>query len=336
MTNLPTITHLIDDTTPGGVTRVLEHIRTCKIMAKTAIHDVVAVPKNSALPAVTGDIIVSHRTINWRNLPGLIAFRARHSATPLIHVEHSYTAGFTSLNVENKPRFFTLLRTAYALFDNVVAVSHAQGRWMAQRNLVSKETLSIIPSVVDLSAFDTLPAPAGTPRVIGAIGRLHTQKGFDVLIAAFRQMRGSDLRLKIFGTGPEETALKAAAKTDSRIEFCGHAETPELAMSQVDLVAMPSRWEAFGLVALEAQAAGRPLVCADRDGLRDSAGSSATFVAGHATAAWRDALTAAISNEPSVAPRHPIAAVESFAQSWQNLTIRHLTKNASSELVLND
>lgn len=334
MTYLPTITHLIDDTTPGGVTRVLEHIRTCKIMAKTAIHNVVAVPKNSALPAVQGDIIVSHRTINWRNLPGLIAFRARHSMTPLIHVEHSYTAGFTSLNVENKPRFFTLLRTAYALFDNVIAVSTAQGRWMEQRNLVSKETLAIIPSVVDLTSFEHLPAPTGTPRVIGAIGRLHAQKGFDVLIAAFKEMRGSDLRLKVFGTGPEEDALKAAAKNDSRIQFCGHAETPELAMSQVDLVAMPSRWEAFGLVALEANAAGRPLVCADRDGLRDSAGSSATFVAGHATAAWRDALTAAVSHEPVVAHRHPIAAVETFAQSWENLISGHLFKSAPSALTL--
>lgn len=334
MTNLPIITHLIDDTTPGGVTRVLDHIRTCKLLAKTAIHNVVTVKKNSALPPVQGDIIVSHRTINWRSLPGLIAFRARHSATPLIHVEHSYTAGFTSLNVENKPRFFTLLRTAYALFDNVVAVSHAQGRWMAQRGLVSKETLTVIPSVVDLASFEKIAAPAGKPRVIGAIGRLHTQKGFDVLIAAFQNIKGHDLRLKVFGTGPEEDALKAAAKNDSRIEFCGHAESPEQAMAKVDLVAMPSRWEAFGLVALEANAASRKVVCTDRDGLRDSAGSSASFVEGHSTTAWSQALTAALAQDNSIPTKRPLAAVEGFAQSWQDLIAKNLPHVSDPALML--
>ena len=82
-----------------------------------------------------------------------------------------------------------------------------------------------------------------------------------MLIRAVTEIRDASLRLEIFGTGAEEESLRALAKGDERITFHGHAISPEAAMRAVDLVAMPSRWEAYGLVALEARAA----AVSDRD-----------------------------------------------------------------------
>ncbi|WP_460272157.1 glycosyltransferase family 4 protein [Celeribacter sp. ULVN23_4] len=326
------VLHLVDDATPGGVTRVLEHIQSCPLMAQTAHHTVQVVAPRGRLPKCDADIVVSHLSLNWRRLPALIAFRAHHAGTPLIHVEHSYTEMFTATNVSSKMRFFTMLRTAFALFDTVVAVSAAQAAWLSARRLVSESSLRVIAPVVALEGFRAIAAPQAAPKVIGAIGRLHRQKGFDVLIKAFRALPDPDLALHVYGSGPEEDALFELALGDPRIRFFGHAEKSETVMQAVDVVAMPSRWEAFGLVALEARAAGRPLVCSRVDGLTMSAGDGARFVDDFGVTAWTTALEEVIGQrDEHSAPDRAFGCEREFAQSWQNLIDRHAQKERVSE-----
>lgn len=273
------VVHLVDDTTPGGVMRYLDFLRGDATLAETAEHILRPVSGGEVgRLSLDCEIIVSHLSVNWRALPGLIALRARHAATRLIHVEHSYTAGFTALNVPSRTRFYTLLRSAYALFDTVVAVSAPQGEWLRARALVKWDRLEIIRPTVNLSDFAALPAPHGQPRVIGAFGRLDRQKGLDTLISAFRRIPGDDRILRLYGAGAELAMLKSLAAGDARIQFHGHVSTPSRAMAEVDIVAMPSRWEAYGIAALEARVAGRPLVVTSVDGLRDHAGSGVTLV----------------------------------------------------------
>ncbi|MBR9842690.1 MAG: glycosyltransferase family 4 protein [Rhodobacteraceae bacterium] len=331
MPNLPHVLHLVDDATPGGVNRVLEHIQTCPLMDRTARHSLRVVSRNGALPSCDADIIVSHLSLNWRRLPSLIAFRARHAGKPLVHVEHSYTEAFTALNVPSKLRFFTMLRTSLALFDNVVAVSQAQADWMKRRRLAAAQTLRVIAPVVDLRDFRALAPADGTPRVIGAIGRLHRQKGFDILIRAFRRLPNQDVSLHIHGAGPEDAALRALACDDPRIRFFGHSDHPDRVMQSVDLVAIPSRWEAFGLVALEARAAGRPVLCSGVDGLTMSAGRDGTFVYGQEEAGWAQALATAL--EADTVKQKSSRAVDcerEFASAWSRLIADHTGYDATA------
>ncbi|MCR9125881.1 MAG: glycosyltransferase family 4 protein [Rhodobacteraceae bacterium] len=270
----PVVVHLIDDTTAGGVMRVLDFLTQDPVLGAHARHVLRLCPRGAlGNDRIRADVIVSHLAINWRALPGLIGLRARHAACPVIHVEHSYTEAFAALNVPHKRRFHTLLRTAYALFDRVVAVSAAQGAWLSGRNLVAAERLRVIRSCVDLGEFTEVPAPARPRRVIGAIGRLSPQKGFDRLIEAFRKLPDNDVELHVHGEGSERAALEALAEGDPRVRFMGFAGDLAAVYASVDAVAMPSRWEAYGLVALEARAAGRPVLVADVDGLRDHRGA---------------------------------------------------------------
>ncbi|WP_323770019.1 glycosyltransferase [Antarctobacter sp.] len=319
MTKRPHVLHLIDDTTAGGVMRVLDHIRHCPLMARNAVHSVQPVLRGKPLPPVAADVVVSHLTVSWRMLPMLILFRARNATTPLVHVEHSYTEGFAALNVSAKRRFHTLLRTTYALFDRVVAVSRGQARWMQARKLVSDKALQVINPVVDLQGFRALPPASATRRTVGAIGRLDPQKGFDMLIPAFRALARRDIRLNVYGDGSERAALEALAEGDDRIRFMGHAASPEAAMAEVDVVAMPSRWEAFGLVALEARAAGRPLVSSGVDGLSDQTAGRTETVAGWSVDSWSRALGRALNVPGGVTDDPTDRAETDFANAWDRL-----------------
>lgn len=290
--DLPHVIHLADDATAGGVMRVLDHIAASPELARTANHSIQHVRRGTlSLRPAPGDVIVSHLSISWRGLPALIALRAAHPGRRLVHVEHSFTEAFTALNVPNRGRFHTLLRTAYALFDRVVAVSEAQADWLRDRGLVDAWALSAIPSSVDLETFLAAPDAPARPRVIGAIGRLHRQKGFDTLIAAFMRCTDPTLALHIYGEGEERATLEALAANDVRIVFMGRATDPAAMMASVDAVAMPSRWEAYGLVCLEARAAGRPVLVAPVDGLLDQIADGATPVRGPSVDDWTHALT---------------------------------------------
>ncbi|MDW4498538.1 glycosyltransferase family 4 protein [Sulfitobacter sp. D35] len=284
------IVHLIDDTQPGGVMRYLEFLARDAGLAGLASHAVVPVPRKAPYAVhVEGDLIVSHLTVSWGGLAGLMTLRALHAGTPMVHVEHSYCAGFAAANVRAPRRFQTLLRCAYALFDRVVAVSEGQADWLRTRRLVDTDALRVIRPCVDLSGFRNLPAPARI-RTIGAIGRFDRQKGFDLLIRAFRAVPDPDLRLQMIGDGEEAAALVALAEGDSRITFPGFAPDPVAAMAGCDAIAMPSRWEPYGIVALESLAAGRPLLVSRADGLRDHATNGAIAVPDMSVECWSDAL----------------------------------------------
>lgn len=314
------IAHLIDDQSPGGVTRYLDFIAHTPGMAKLARHMIVPVPRtHPASVRFEADLIVSHLAISWRGLPGLITLRARHAGTPMVHVEHSYSEGFTAANVPARARFHTLLRCAYALFDRVVAVSQAQGDWLTRRGLVRPETLAVIRPSVDMSEFRALPAPEGRLHNFGAIGRFDRQKGFDVMIRAFRDLPGNDLRLTLYGDGPERARLEELASGDVRIRFAGFAPDPVRAVAQCDVMLMPSRWEPYGIAAAEARAARRPLLVSGVDGLADHVEMGAIRVPDLSVEGWTAAMAQIAGTQmPTSLPARRIEEQQTIS-GWRQL-----------------
>jgi D-inositol-3-phosphate glycosyltransferase len=336
MTQLPIVLHLVDDVTAGGVMRVVDHIMTSPDLAATAQHSVLQVPRGKvSTQKYDADLIVSHLSISWRNLPLLIAARAANASTRLVHVEHSYTEAFVALNVKHRARFAALLKTAFSLFDQVVAVSHAQAAWIASRGYCRANKIVTIQSCVDLSAFRAMPAPKGRSRIFAAIGRLDTQKGFDTLIEAFKQRSSDGLELHIYGEGNEELALRNLAAGDQGIVFKGWAADPLAAFSDADVVLMPSRWEAYGLVAVEGLSAGRQVFCSNTDGLRDHADAGAILVSGRTASAWTAVIEAAQSEaripHQSGSIRVDNVLERRFSKAWSALVRIHGLTNSVIE-----
>jgi glycogen(starch) synthase len=116
-------------------------------------------------------------------------------------------------------------------------------------------------------------APRGEPLLL-YVGRLEYEKGVQDLIAALPRVRRAHpgTRLLVAGTGTASDMLVDAARTHRvrrGVTFLGHLPDADLAalLAVVAAVVLPSRYEPFGIVALEAAAAGAPLVASTAGGL---------------------------------------------------------------------
>ncbi len=111
-----------------------------------------------------------------------------------------------------------------------------------------------------------LPLPPGAPVVL-ALGRLHRNKAFDILVRALPLLPG--VHAVIAGEGPERAALMALARSlavQDRLHLLGWRTDQAALLARCDLLACPSRHEPLGNVIIEAFSAARPVVATDAAG----------------------------------------------------------------------
>ncbi|MBL6935721.1 MAG: glycosyltransferase [Alphaproteobacteria bacterium] len=166
-----------------------------------------------------------------------------------------------------------LIGWAYARADAVVALSEGVREELVEDCALDPERTVTIHNPVDVGGIaaatqavkDSIQeVPLNGPLIVGC-GRLHRQKGFDLLIEAFADLDDARTRLVILGEGPEREALEALARSRGvadRVLMPGFESHPEKWLAQATLFVLPSRWEGFGHVLVEALAAGVPVVSA--------------------------------------------------------------------------
>lgn len=103
--------------------------------------------------------------------------------------------------------------------------------------------------------------------VVGIVARLAPQKGHKYLLEAMPQVIEQIPDVKLLIIGHEDKTPKQELETYARalgiannVIFCGFRDDVTSIMSQLDVLVLPSLWEGFGLVLLEAMAAGKPIV----------------------------------------------------------------------------
>jgi rhamnosyl/mannosyltransferase len=161
----------------------------------------------------------------------------------------------------NRPLARLILRRAAA----VVVPSRAHVALSTElRGMEGK--IQVIPFGIDEERWrDVAPPPPGAPPRALFIGRLERYKGVDILLRALEQV--PDLALDVVGAGPEMPRLKTLARAlaiEDRVKWYGEYPDEDLArrMAAAHMLVLPSVTveEMFGLVVLEAMAAGRPVV----------------------------------------------------------------------------
>lgn len=181
--------------------------------------------------------------------------------------------------------------------DAVIAVSQPVASCVRRRHPSLTVPIHLFPNAVDASVFsgggdagNRLKRRArlwpGAERAawIGYVGRLENpKKGIDVLLeaAAELRMRRPDARIVIAGDGPSRRELERAALEKGlkdMVRFLGVCEDPGSLYPLLDIFVLPSRWEGFGVVLLEAMASGLPVVATRVGGIIDVVREGATGI----------------------------------------------------------
>ncbi|MEU2255515.1 D-inositol-3-phosphate glycosyltransferase [Nocardia xishanensis] len=226
--------------------------------------------------------------------------------------------------------------------DRMVANTAEEARQLVELYSADADRIDVVPPGADLARYrpgDRAAARAelglaADERIVAFVGRIQPLKAPDVLVRAAAELLRTDparnLRVLIVG-GPSGTGLE---RPDALIELAAELgitdrvtflpPQPPDRLVQVyraaDLVAVPSYNESFGLVAIEAQATGTPVLAADVGGLGTAVrhGETGLLVAGHRIPDWAAAL-GTLLDEPRRLDAMRGRAVEHAANfSWEH------------------
>jgi glycosyltransferase involved in cell wall biosynthesis len=153
----------------------------------------------------------------------------------------------------------------------VIAISDQIASELVAAYGIARERIAIVGNGVDCTEFRPDDASKGrTPLRVLYVGRLAPRKNVELLVRA-AALCEAPMQLRIVGTGPEQARVQALAHSlgiSNRTAFPGFRKGADLLAEYqwADVLVMPSAYEGVPLVALEAKAAGLPIIAADFPG----------------------------------------------------------------------
>ena len=213
----------------------------------------------------------------------------RHLPMPLVYTaHHTYRQAHRRGDVRRAPA--PLEARAYRGAAMVLPVSRSTADALLAMGIPSSR-IEVMPPGVDLP--EVAAAKHESARVL-FVGRLEAHKGVLDAVAVMRSVLQAhpEGRGVIVGTGSLFPAVRRLVMGDARIELSGAVDAATLRdeYARAAVLIMPSRYEGLGLTALEAQAAGTPVVAYDVDGLRDAVSEGGVLVPAGNRPALRQAV----------------------------------------------
>jgi len=160
------------------------------------------------------------------------------------------------------------------VLTKIIANSQETKRTLLARNpsLAPESKIRIIHNSIHLSRFPLEKTPLFEARegeiLLGCAGRLSVEKGHHLLLEMMQELKaeGFRCRLLLAGEGKLEGSLKQSAESlgvDHMVEFLGFVEDMPSFYSSIDIFLLPSAFEGFGYVLIEAMASRKPVVAFD-------------------------------------------------------------------------
>jgi phosphatidylinositol alpha-mannosyltransferase len=214
-----------------------------------------------------GDFDVLH--LHEPNAPSLSMLALQAAEGPIVATFHTSTTKSLTLSV-----FQGILRPYHEKIIGRIAVSDLARRW--QMEALGSDAVEI-PNGVDVAALKSAPLLDGYPRTgktVLFLGRFdESRKGMAVLLGALPTLveRFDDIEILIVGRGDEDELRAECGQLAGHLRFLGQVDDAEKAsaLRSADVYCAPhTGGESFGIVLVEAMAAGTPVVASDIDAFR--------------------------------------------------------------------
>ena len=197
------------------------------------------------------------------------AYIAEKYNIPLVITEHS--------SVERGPyvkkSYIPFICDSYKKAQKVITVGN--GLKNEIESLSGRQDLEVIGNLVDLSKFTIKKRIKNENFIFFSLAFLEGEKGFDTLIKSFaKKFKDKEAVLYIGGDGSQRSGLEALTVENGvkdQIIFLGALSRDDVSkwMNKCDCFVLPSRYETFGVVYIEALASGRPVIGALNGGAED-------------------------------------------------------------------
>lgn len=212
--------------------------------------------------------IIHAQSCLWAGVAGAVS--KKKYDIPLIITEHS--SAFHMNKVSNEG--LNWARFGFNASDRNIFVSKRLQSDVCSRISINKKGI-VIPNLIDNSVFNCNRKRTGKFKFLTIAG-LNPIKTIDVLINSFSYIvdENKDIQLEIVGDGPEKSKLEKLASElglKDKIIFYGQVAHKEVynKLSDCDVFVLPSEYETFGVVLIEALACGKPVISTKCGGPED-------------------------------------------------------------------
>jgi glycosyltransferase involved in cell wall biosynthesis len=299
-----------------------------------------------AFPRVKGSMLVVADLCDWLVAEGVDLvhthsyrpnLQGRLAAMPLREngmriVAHYHSAHDDKRNDEGT---LTLERALTHVTDRVIACSPAAGDHVAELLGVPLERLTVVPNAVDVDRFANGGERAAARAALGIendrpvvalVGRIDPLKGQDDYVRAAPLVRAAHpdaLLLLVGSTAKDDVAapirdLIAAEDVADVVRFTGYLDDMPGLYSAIDVLAAPSRSEGFGLMLVEAMAAGVPIVASAVDAIPEVVGDGpALLVPPYDPGAVAAAINRVLTDRDAAAAMGAAGRERARAFSWE-------------------
>lgn len=249
-----------------------------------------------------GKIDVLHTHLTQSQLFAKFAIRGLKHRPLLVTTEH---------DTSNRRRHWGWIgrvmdRVIFRNYDRIICISegvrNSLKKWLPS---LKDSALVVIHNGVRVDALHELPLRDQANEKVHflSVGRVIPKKNFALTIEALSRLVDKNWHYTIVGDGEQKAELEelvAKLGLEEQVQFTGYVKDVSPCYERADCFLLPSLWEGFGLVAVEAMAAGLPVIAADVPGLAEvvgSSGESGKLVKSWDVDIWKNEITWVMKNQ---------------------------------------
>lgn len=182
----------------------------------------------------------------------------------------------TEHSTENRRRnlFFGKIidRILYRSYSHIIAISQGVANSLISYKPDCRDKIKIITNGIELFFTKPIYRQAKNKNIIISVGRLHKSKNYHLALRAIKKITDMDFEYWIVGSGDlydELNQYSQSLNLKNKVKFMGYVADVSDLLKKADIFLIPSKWEGFGLAAIEAMNASLPCLISNVSGLRE-------------------------------------------------------------------